>query len=306
MRSFLTYLKEYFIQIHRRQAIFTTLFVLILIVLNFTVGIEKRIYTLHFPLSLIIFFAFYSFVFGISYWFAFAQSGAAAVRNKKLFFAYFFIAVLSFSLKQVPWQIPFSSDWNYPWGRYWTTVLQLPLKLLMTIALLAILWRKNNTGGSFFGLSLKNFKPGPYLVILIFLVPLVALASTRPDFLHAYPKMKNIYFINGYTDSAWVWKLLYEISYGLDFVSIELFFRGFLVIGFIRFAGVNAIMPMAAFYCSIHFGKPLGECVSSYFGGLALGVIAYRTRSIVGGLLVHLGLAWMMELFGYFTSLFFI
>ena len=91
----------------------------------------------------------------------------------------------------------------------------------------------------------------------------------------------------------------FEISYSLDFISIELFFRGFLIIGFMRFVGANAILPMAAFYCSIHFGKPLGECISSYFGGMVLGVIAYRTTSILGGLIVHLGIAWAMEFFGF-------
>jgi hypothetical protein len=61
---------------------------------------------------------------------------------------------------------------------------------------------------------------------------------------------------------------------------------------------------MAAFYCTIHFGKPLGECITSFFGGLALGVLAYRTRSILGGLIIHLGLAWMMELGGWLGNLF--
>jgi hypothetical protein len=103
----------------------------------------------------------------------------------------------------------------------------------------------------------------------------------------------------------WPWLLGYELSYGLDFVSIELFFRGFLVIALARYAGQYAILPMAAFYCTIHFGKPLGECISSFFGGLALGVIAWRTRSILGGLIVHLGLAWLMEVGGYIGNLFF-
>jgi hypothetical protein len=125
------------------------------------------------------------------------------------------------------------------------------------------------------------------------------LAATRPDFLHVYPKVKNVTFIDGYASPVWPWKLGYELSYGLDFLSIELFFRGLLVIGLVRYAGEQAILPMAAFYCTIHFGKPLGECISSYFGGMALGVLAYRTRSILGGLTVHLGLAWMMELGGW-------
>jgi hypothetical protein len=60
---------------------------------------------------------------------------------------------------------------------------------------------------------------------------------------------------------------------------------------------------MALFYCTIHFGKPLGECISSYFGGLILGAITLQTRAIWGGLIVHLGIAWLMELFGYLGHL---
>ena len=86
-------------------------------------------------------------------------------------------------------------------------------------------------------------------------------------------------------------------------MTIELFFRGFLIFAFVRYVGAAAILPMATFYCSIHFGKPMFECVSSFFGGLILGVIAYRTQSIVGGLAVHLGVAWMMEIGGYFGNL---
>src|SRR5690606_32481 len=94
-------------------------------------------------------------------------------------------------------------------------------------------------------------------------------------------------------------KLLFELSYGLDFFTIELFFRGFLILAFLRYAGKAAILPMAAFYCSIHFGKPLLECITSYFGGLILGVIVLHSRSIWGGLIVHLGIAWLMEVAGY-------
>jgi hypothetical protein len=105
--------------------------------------------------------------------------------------------------------------------------------------------------------------------------------------------------MSNYPGPLWLWRVGYELSYGLDFLSIELFFRGLLVIGLVRYAGEKAILPMAAFYCTIHFGKPLGECITSFAGGLVLGVLAYRTRSVLGGLIVHLGLAWMMELGGW-------
>jgi len=124
-------------------------------------------------------------------------------------------------------------------------------------------------------------------------------ASTQPDFLATYPKMKEIIPLHDGATPGWFYKLLFQLSYGSDFFSVEIFFRGFLIIGFIKWVGKDAILPMACFYCTIHFGKPLGECISSYFGGLLLGIVAYNTRSIYGGLIVHLGIAWLMELGGY-------
>jgi hypothetical protein len=135
--------------------------------------------------------------------------------------------------------------------------------------------------------------------MLLIMVPLISASSTQRDFLDVYPKLQLIVGANNAEGMTWWHKLLFELSYGSDFITIELFFRGFLVLAFIKWAGKDAILPMACFYCAIHFGKPLGECISSYFGGMILGIIVYNTRSILGGLMVHLGIAWMMELGGY-------
>jgi hypothetical protein len=118
-----------------------------------------------------------------------------------------------------------------------------------------------------------------------------------------YPKLKNIQFLSGQNQNGWH-KLLYELSYGSDFLSIELFFRGFLVLAFMKYAEIDVLLPMAVFYCTIHFGKPLGECISSFWGGLILGIVTYNTRTIYGGLIVHLGIAWLMELGGYLGNLY--
>ena len=90
--------------------------------------------------------------------------------------------------------------------------------------------------------------------------------------------MKYILPLPPDADPDWFYKLLFELSYGSDFFSVEIFFRGFLVIGFMKWAGKDAILPMACFYCTIHFGKPLGECISSYFGGMLLGIVSYNTK----------------------------
>jgi hypothetical protein len=137
------------------------------------------------------------------------------------------------------------------------------------------------------------------------MIPLIAAVSTQPDFLAVYPKLKYLHPGHQAVGHPAISALAYELSYGSDFLTIELFFRGFLVLAFVRFAGKASILPMAVFYCTIHFGKPLAECISSFFGGIILGVITYHTRSIWGGWIVHLGIAWLMELGGYLGNVYY-
>jgi hypothetical protein len=186
---------------------------------------------------------------------------------------------------------------------YWNQVIYWPFKLVVVTVILFIVWKLTNQKQSFYGTTIKDFSFTPYLLMLLIMVPLVAAASTQPDFLAVYPKLKSISFLNEQRGNGW-YKLLYELSYGSDFFTIELFFRGFLILAFSKWVGKDAILPMALFYCTIHFGKPLGECISSYFGGLILGIVIYHTRTIFGGLMVHLGIAWMMELGGYLGNQF--
>ncbi|HVW60500.1 MAG TPA: CPBP family intramembrane glutamic endopeptidase [Puia sp.] len=310
MKDFITYLDSYFRRLTPANILSTILFISVLIVCNYTFGIESRVRDIRpWYLSLFSFFFFYSFVF----YFAWGLTGIPVIQppaGRRRFLFILLLAPLYFSFKMIHWDLSplLPGGLHEPWDRYALIVLQLPAKLLLLCILLwccdKFLRGENISGPSLFGLTTKNFRPGPYFILLALMLPLIALASTRPDFLHTYPKVKNIAFIAGHTRLTWPWQLLYEISYGLDFFSIELFFRGLLVITLARYAGEKAILPMAAFYCTIHFGKPLGECISSFFGGLILGVIALRTRSILGGLIVHLGLAWLMEAGGWLGNLF--
>lgn len=150
--------------------------------------------------------------------------------------------------------------------------------------------------------ALTNAKP--YLIMLLIMVPLIALASTQNDFLRFYPKAKVLQHVAMNTGMGKLKYLLFELSYGFDFVSIEFFFRGFLVLSLMNICGLHCIIPVACFYCTIHFGKPMGEAISSFFGGTLLGIIAFNTGSIWGGLMVHLGIAWLMETGGWLGSLF--
>ncbi len=148
----------------------------------------------------------------------------------------------------------------------------------------------------FYGFTLKNFTTKPYFAMLALMLPLIVLASTQGDFLGAYPRGVRFQDLSITNPDHRIYFLIYELFYGLDFFSIEFFFRGFLILAFVYHLGPKAILPMAMFYVVIHYGKPAGELVSSFFGGTLLGIIAHYSKSIVGGIIVHVGIAWMMEI----------
>jgi len=167
-----------------------------------------------------------------------------------------------------------------------------------------LLWYiKDRKNQPFYGIK-RTGHLSPYLLMLLIMVPVVALASTQQDFLSMYPRAHVIVGLHP-PPSRWQY-LLYELCYGFDFVSIEFFFRGFLILSLASICGPRCILPVACFYCTIHFGKPMGEAISSFWGGLLLGIVSFNTQSIWGGLMVHLGIAWLMEAGGWLGRMRFI
>lgn len=150
--------------------------------------------------------------------------------------------------------------------------------------------------GNFYGMAPKRKGLVLYALLLALMIPLITWASFQPDFLQSYPTYRDTNANEFFNVPEWVTALIYELCYGWDFVPTELLFRGFLVIGMSRILGPGAVLPIVVWYCSIHFGRPLGEAISSLFGGYLLGVLALSTRSIWGGLLIHIGIAWGMEI----------
>lgn len=158
-----------------------------------------------------------------------------------------------------------------------------------------IIWYLMDRQQPVYGFSLKKHHTKIYIILLLLMVPLIIGASFLSDFLDYYPRVGKLDRYAGTAKDKW----LFELFYGMDFISIEYFFRGFMVMAFARYVGIYAVLPMAVFYMSIHFGKPLGEAISSFFGGTILGVISFHTGSIFGGIMVHVGIAWLMELGAY-------
>lgn len=176
---------------------------------------------------------------------------------------------------------------------FWLRSLNWVVRVFVVLIPVFIIWFiKDRNNQPFYGTSALN-DVKPYIIMLLVMIPLIALASTQKDFLQMYPKAKFIAELD--LPQKKLHYLFYELCYGFDFVSIEFFFRGFLILSLLKICGPHCIIPVACFYCSIHFGKPIGEAISSFWGGLLLGIVSYNTQSIWGGLMVHLGIAWLME-----------
>jgi hypothetical protein len=298
MKRFIQYISDYAKSIDKRVFAAVTLFTAMLVFINYYFGLDDAIRkNSFFPVKLIAWYAVFLCAFGIPYLIQYGFRSPALHFNQS-FLLFVLLAPLLFAVK-ISYNLTFNFTDHTGENNYWNHIVYWPVLLLLVLLILFVIWKWKDTDQPFYGLKTKGITWKPYWMLLLCMVPLVALAATQPDFQAMYPKLQSIKNLQD-TGAVPIWKkILFELSYGSDFITIEFFFRGFLILGFIKWAGKDAILPMACFYCTIHFGKPLGECISSYFGGMILGILVYNTRSVLGGLLVHLGVAWMMEITGY-------
>ncbi|MDB5279505.1 MAG: Abortive infection protein [Ferruginibacter sp.] len=191
------------------------------------------------------------------------------------------------------------NTWSGPIRLFYLHCLNWVVRVFVLLIPVFFIWFiKDKNIQPFYGTkALDSLRP--YLLMLLVMIPLLVVAGTQKDFLQVYPKAK---LIDKIPMQNWMDKgryIVFELCYGFDFVSIEFFFRGFLILALMRICGMHCIIPVACFYCAIHLGKPMGEAISSFFGGSFLGIVVYNTGSIWGGLIVHLGIAWMMEAVGW-------
>lgn len=73
----------------------------------------------------------------------------------------------------------------------------------------------------------------------------------------------------------------------LDLIGWEFFFRGWILFGYARKFGPEALWLQAVPFALAHIGKPEVETLSTIFGGFAFGWVAWRTRSFLYPFLIH-------------------
>jgi len=146
------------------------------------------------------------------------------------------------------------------------------------------------------GLDLRDFglrwesMGGSIKLFALLYVPLaviVIVVAQTPAFQTMYPFYRDPI---GFGDAS-VWAFLYA----LQFFALEFFFRGFLCHGVRDVLGRHTIVLMTVPYVMIHFPKPMFEALGAMAAGLVLGFLSLRTRSIALGVLLHVAVAWTMD-----------
>ncbi|MBQ9705221.1 MAG: hypothetical protein IJV55_03390 [Paludibacteraceae bacterium] len=212
----------------------------------------------------------------------------------------FFIFLMSFTMGYRLYNDFFRSLSLNPTDRYYLTWLWLYFDgivlVMLPLAIYKYIFDRRIEG--LYGLCRRSRHVPVYLTALLFILPFVAAASFLPDFQAYYPRFRPDYCEGAFGWPMWAVTALFETCYGLDFITTEVFFRGAMVIGMTAILGPRAVLPMCVYYCTVHFGKPCLESVSAIFGGYLLGILAYKTKHIWGGVCAHLGIAFMMEIMG--------
>ncbi len=106
------------------------------------------------------------------------------------------------------------------------------------------------------------------------------------------------YPINHHAGASGAMFALHAATYLLFYLGWEFGFRGFLQFGLRGSMGdVNALLVQVLASCALHFGRPVSETYLSILAGLLWGVLAFRTRSLLSGLVQHYTLAISLDWF---------
>ena len=157
------------------------------------------------------------------------------------------------------------------WGTAFENVL-----LYLVVPLLLIRFAFGESPRQY-GLSLGDWRQGLKLTVVIvgFALPLVAVAARTPA-MQAYYRGHQ---------GSWA-ELMAAIA--LELSGWEFLFRGFLLFSLVTCMGPTAVIAQAVPFALAHFGKPELETLTTVFGGAVFGWVAWRTRSYVYPVLIHL------------------
>lgn len=283
-----------------KELLFSFLFVIVFVALEYSLNLEDQLSGYFFGTILhpIMLFLFYGFV----YWGTLLLFGEKSIWSSKPFWLISVLALMVLSLNATMFfPIKFAKYLTYPAKARQlldSCVIHVSytVHFLIILPVLYVLLRKEKPR---IGFNIGTFHWKPYAIMFLCMLPLIYVSSLSADFAAYYPTCRVGDADNALGVPSWLLVIAYLFTYGCNFLGTEILFRGILVVMVSRYIGKKAILPMVTLYTVWHFGKPLGETISSFFGGYVLGYCAYTQKNIIGGILLHICVAFAMELFAF-------
>jgi hypothetical protein len=305
IRYFRDFHKEYY---HTKMYVFITLFIVTLITINYLFDIENSYIDRYYgkPIRILFYFCYHAQAyFGVLLIIYFFGRGKLLLSSEFWIKSIFGFLILSVDRSVFPYIAEvlknFVPSQIFRFCRELVYNVYGFITILGMLAIMKCMFDRREDFG-IYGLRFRKVNYRIYFLMFLAVSPLVLIASFTPDFIDYYPTYKGtggVHFANYYQFSEKISMFLYETVYLSSFLNTEVFFRGFLVIGLSRLLGKNVVLPMTAAYAVLHFGKPMGEAISSVFGGYILGIIALYSRNIWGGVFIHGGIAFLMEVLAF-------
>lgn len=143
-----------------------------------------------------------------------------------------------------------------------------------------------------YGFKVGNWKLGIKftLLFLFIMIPIIWFISASSEFSQKYPHLST-------AKDSWNIFLIYEAGMFVYMIGWEFIWRGFMLFGLERRFGFYSVFIQMIPFVILHNGKPFLETFGAIPGGIALGLLALRTRSFYYCVAVHLGVIYSIDIF---------
>jgi membrane protease YdiL (CAAX protease family) len=142
-----------------------------------------------------------------------------------------------------------------------------------------------------YGLRVGDFNTGIKLSVLflVVMIPIIWFVTSQQAFGLTYPLLDQ-------ARDSWKIFILYEIGLLFYLFAWEFIWRGFMLFGLKEKFGYYAVIIQMIPFLILHNGKPPVETFGVILGGIAFGILAYRTQSIYYCIVTHAGIMISIDL----------